>query len=71
MRKLLVVLVAAVTLALGSAGTASAQGRNEAAPNCERGLTTALAASENRSPVAQARLTANAARCAGETETPV
>ncbi len=71
MRKLLVVLVTAVALTLGSVGTASAQGRSETAPNCEQGLTRALAASENRSPVAVARLTENLARCAAEEDLPV
>ena len=71
MRKLVVVLVAAVALTVSSVGTAAAQGRSETAPNCEQGLTRALAASANRSPVAVARLTENLARCTAEEDVPV
>ena len=70
MRKLLVVLVTAVALTLGTVGAASAQGRSETAPNCERGLATAIAApgAANRSEVATARLAENLVRCLADDE---
>ncbi|MDP9381449.1 MAG: hypothetical protein M3Q29_15140 [Chloroflexota bacterium] len=68
-KRLTAALAMAAVLAL-PAGTAFAQGRNATAPNCEQGIATAIAASQNRSAVAVTRLTANAARCAVAVETP-
>ena len=65
-KRLTLALAVAAMLAL-PAGSAVAQGRSADAPNCEKGLTTAAAASQNRSAKAQARLAAKLARCTGTT----
>lgn len=69
LKRLTVALAMGAVLAM-PAGTALAEGRNVTAPNCEKGIATALVASQNRSPVAVVRLTANALRCVAPVTTP-
>ena len=62
-----IVCVGATMVAIGalaSPAAAEVQGRSATAPNCDKGIATALAASQNRSMRAQVSLLRNAARCA-------
>ena len=66
-----IVCVGATMVAMGGlASTAAAQGKSETAPNCEKGIATAIAASENRAEQAEASLARNEARCAPPTVPP-
>ena len=53
----------AMTALASPAAAEVPQGRSATAPNCEKGIATALAASQNRSMRAQLSLLRNAARC--------
>ena len=63
-----IVCVGATMVAMAALASPAAaevpQGRSATAPNCEKGIATALAASRNRSMRAQVSLLRNALRCA-------